>query len=288
MTTITTLIPLPPDLVERDRVRRQAQRAGAITHPGLARLREVTFTGEGLALTWDLPSAEGDPADAILALASVAAGVATLHDSGLAHGGITAASIHVSEGRGVLSGWRPGGTVEGDVRDLGAVLDAWLLPSSVGADIAQLLISAQDPDPAARPSMAKVAAVLDRAATQRLHVVSPPAHRRARPVEVDSGIRGESTYESIPATRAASRAATQRPAPRVRGRHAAPGSLMQPAGVVGTLRERMSWRWGLAAAGTVAVAFLGLSALGSAGASQEVCPVPASAPQLSGTVDGRG
>ena len=80
-TTITTLLALPPDLVERDRVRRQALRVGAVRHEGLAPLREVAFAGEGLALTWEVPGErEGLVHDdsVLAALAPVAARWPTL------------------------------------------------------------------------------------------------------------------------------------------------------------------------------------------------------------------
>ena len=182
-TTLTTLLALAPDLVERDRIRRQALRMAAVRHEGLSPLREVAFAGEGLALTWEVPvesesliTGEG----ALAALVPVAAGLALLHDAGLAHGGISQGSLHVHDGRGVLCGWRPGGTPEADVHDLVALLDACLPPSSVSADVAHLLIAGADPDPATRPTMAKVAAVLEHACAVHAPLISPPAHRRAR------------------------------------------------------------------------------------------------------------
>lgn len=267
-TTITTLLTLPPDLVERDRVRRQALRAGAVQHPGLAPLRSAAFTAEGLALTWDIGTGSEPvtPAeDPLAVLAPIAGGLALLHDAGLAHGGVTADAVYVAAGRGVLTGWRPGGQPADDVADLVSLLDSWLPTGSVGAGIVQLLIAGADPDPAARPSMARLAAALDRAAAHPSPPVSPPAQRRAR-------------LDDAPPPRPVEHvAATVPPHPaKTRGRHAARRS---PAGSVTSARSllRMPWRWAVALGGATVVAFLGLSALGSTGTAQEICPAPAAA-----------
>jgi hypothetical protein len=272
MTTITTLLALAPDLVERDRIRRQALRVAAVRHEGLAPLREVAFAGEGLALTWELPvTSEGLVADAsaLSALAPVAAGLAQLHDAGLAHGGVSEANVHVQAGRGVLSGWRPGGCPEGDVAALVAVIDSCLPPASVGAEIAQILIAGSDPDPAARPSMARIAAALDRAAVYAAPPISPPAHRRAHVVHEGEADTSSLRAVASPAPKSPTDLA---PHPRGRGRHAAsPGPRAATA-----LSIRVPWRWGVALAGVAAAAFLGMSALGSAGSAQGICPtVPA-------------
>ena len=143
-TTLTTLLAIAPDLVERDRIRRQALRVGAVRHEGLAPLKEAAFAGEGLALTWEVPLDDEGlcTGDGVLAaLAPIAAGLALLHDAGLAHGGVTASSVHVHLGRGTLSGWRPGGTPEADVTDLVTLIDTYLPSASVGADVAQILIA---------------------------------------------------------------------------------------------------------------------------------------------------
>ena len=183
MTSITTLLSLPPDLVERDRVRRQALRVGAIEHPGLAPLRSADFAGAGLALTWAVPAdshAMDSGDDAIAVLAPIAAGLALLHDAGVAHGGVTADAVHVSGGRGLLTGWRPGGSPADDVADLIGLLEAALPSGSVGADVVQLLVAGVDPDPQVRPSMARVASVLDSTSRCASPPISPPAQRRAR------------------------------------------------------------------------------------------------------------
>lgn len=287
MTVITTLITLPPDLVERDRVRRQAQRVGALEHPGLAPLRDVAFTAEGLTLSWDVPVVDDvapqSSGQVIVALASVAAGLAVLHDAGLAHGGIDASSIHVSGGRGLLTGWRPGGTSAGDVCDLVTVLESWLPPASVGADIAQLIISAQDPDVTARPSMARVAAALDRASTYAASLVSPPAHRRGSYATLASDTPSDDVGGAV---------VDVAPMPRmspasVRGRHAAPRPSLSPA-MAQVIPARLTWRWGAAAAGAAAAVFLGVSALTSPGSAQEMCPATVSAPVATGSAHAGG
>lgn len=276
-TTITTLLALPPDLIERDRVRRQALRVAAVRHPGLAPLREVAFAGEGLALTWEVQGAALPSDDsAVVALAPVAAGLALLHDAGLAHGGITRESVRVHEGRGALADWRPGGSAQRDVADLAGLLHDCLPPGSVGADIAQLLIASTDPDPALRPSMAKVAATLERAAARIPLPPSPPAHRRSRPGGApDAQLDG---LTRSPAPRPSAPAATGR------GRHAARRSPSGPSIAVAA-GVRVPWRWGIALAGAGVAAFLGFSALGSAGSAQEVCPAVPGASAWSTLVD---
>lgn len=262
-TTLTTLLAIAPDLVERDRVRRQALRVGSVRHEGLARLKEAAFAGEGLALTWEVPlegAALGRGDDVLAALAPVAAGLALLHDAGLAHGGVTASAVHVLLDRGILSGWRPGGTPEGDVTDLVTLIDAYLPSASVGADVAQVLIAGADPDPAARPSMARIAAVLARAADARLPHISPPAHRRAR--------LGEAPPPRIAETDAAPATARVAVPVKGRGRHAARTASAGTRSAT-LSRMRLPWRWGVAAAGAVVAAFLGFSALGSTGSAQE-------------------
>lgn len=259
MTTITTLITLPPDLVERDRVRRQAQRAGAIRHPGLAALRDVSFSSEGLVLTWDVPGEDEDVRpDAVSLLAPVAAGLALLHDAGVAHGGVRESAIHVCDGRGVLTGWRPGGTAADDVRDLVAILETWLPPASVGADVAQIIIRAHDPDPSVRPSMARLAAVLDRAACVGAPVASPPAHRRAR-----TSMDGPSPVAVAPVVPV--------PGGAARGRHAL-RRAPQVSAARGWRLPRLPLRWGVAIVGAALAGFIGLSTLGAAGSAPGSCP----------------
>lgn len=270
-TSITTLLALPPDLVERDRVRRQAMRAGAVQHPGLASLRSVAFAGDGLALTWEIPAGShliASDDDPICAVAPVAAGLALLHDAGLAHGGVRSDAVHVSDGRGCLAAWQPGGTPEGDVLALVSMLDHWLPRGSVGADVVQVLVAGADPDPTVRPSMARVAAVLDGAARRHSPPISPPAQRRARLDDAPPPRIVEPVAATVPSRRAPEPTSS---APRARGRHAAHRAS---AGAIAI--PRVSWRWGLALAGGAAAALLGLSAMGSTGAAQEICPAPVS------------
>lgn len=273
-TSYTTLLALPPDLVERDRVRRQALRFGAIEHPGLASLRSAAFAGEGLALTWQLPADARVPAptdDPVAVLAPIAAGLALAHDAGLAHGGIARDGVQVTMGRGILMGWRPGGSPAADVADLVALLDDWVPAGSVGADVVQILIAGADPDPLVRPSMARIAAALEASAMHGRPPISPPAQRRARLDDAPPPRVVEPVAAAVPAGR------DSEPIPsasQARGRHAA---RRAPAGSIATAL-RIRWRWGLALAGGAAVVFLGLSAVGSAGSAQVMCPAPVSSP----------
>lgn len=261
MTTFTTLIPLPPDLVHRDRVRRQALRAGTIHHEGLAALRDAAFASEGLALTWEIPAGARacdedmtDAAEILRIMTPIAAGLAVLHDAGLAHGGVSTSAIFHDHGVGILAGWLPGGDAAQDVRDVVSVLYAWLPSASVGADIAQVLIMGADPDPTVRPTMAKLAAALERASDRALPPTSPPAHRRARVAETQAPPpRPISPPEAAP--------------PRSsRGRHAA---RRVPAGRSTGEGRSVPWRWGLAGLGAAMAAFLGFTAVGSA---EVMCP----------------
>lgn len=277
MTTVTTLLTLPPDLAERDRVRRQALRVGSVRHPGLAVLRSADFTSEGLALTWEVPASARTtppPEDPVALLAPVAAGVALLHDAGLAHGGLSAEAIHMIGGQACVSGWRPGGSPADDVAALATILESWLTSGSVGADVVQVLITGADPDPLVRPSMARVAAVLDRAAHRDAPPVSPPAQRRARVDEASPSRAVGPVAVSVSAVRVgAATSSGVGHARRASGRHAARrGSLALP--------RIVTWRWGLALSGAAAAALLGFSAMGSAGSAQVMCP--ASPPSLSG------
>lgn len=275
MTSITTLLSLPPDLVERDRVRRQALRVGAIEHPGLAPLRSADFAGAGLALTWAVPAdshAMGSDDDAIAVLAPIAAGLALLHDAGVAHGGVTEDAVLVSGGRGLLTGWRPGGSPAADVAALIGLLDAALPSGSVGADVVQLLVAGVDPDPAVRPSMARVASVLDSASRRTPPLISPPAQRRARLDEAPPPRTVEPVAAAVPPPRIAEAVRHAR-LPRRPGRHAAPRALAGSSASSVAL-PRIPWRWGVALGGAVAVAFIAMSALGSSGSAQEICPAP--------------
>jgi hypothetical protein len=265
----TSLLPLPPDLVHRDRIRRQALRVATVHHEGLALLHDVAFVSEGLALTWDVPDGVVDatPMDAASALrlmAPIAAGLALLHDAGLAHGGVCAANILDVEGSGLLMGWRPGGTSEDDVRDIATVLDEWLPSASIGADVAHMLIVGADPDPLVRPTMARMAAVLERECRHALPLTSPPAHRRARVIESEAPPPRLHSPVEVASPRA------------TRGRHAASrASAGRPLLPI----TGISWRWAIAGAGALAAAFLGFTAVNSAVASDvgpsDVCPASA-------------
>lgn len=189
-------IPFPPDIAVRDGVRRAALRAARVEHPGLAAIDAHIVPG-GVSLAYDVPDGTGpvpaspDAAGALAILAPVAAGLALLHDAGLAHGGVSIESLRCTpSGAGVLVGWRPEGSIADDLEGLVSVAHALLPSGSVGSDVAQALVWAADPEPAGVPeerrTMARLASVLD-AARRRLTprpdgdapvLPSPPALRR--------------------------------------------------------------------------------------------------------------
>ncbi len=272
MTTTVLHVNLPPDLALRDRHRRTCQRMARIVHPALAPVREVTIVSAGLALEIDvpegatlLPSSMSGP-EVLAVLAPVAAGLAHLHDAGFASGAVARDSLRRRpDGSGVLVGWQPGGEAHDDVADLADLLAQLLPEGSVGADVVSVLVCGADPDPGARPTMARMAAALDLAA--RSHPVvdgapslstptSPLAVRRsavpvvqasvAATVHVDeAGLRGRGRRES-----------TRGP------RHAASSSA----------RSSRS-RWFAVAAGIAAIAVIGVGAVGADESAIGTCRV---------------
>ena len=171
MTTTVVHVHLPPDLALRDRHRRTCQRMARILHPALAPLREVTIVSAGLALEIDvpegatlLPSSMSGP-EVLAMLAPVAAGLAHLHDAGFASGAVARDCLRRRpDGSGVLIGWQPDAQAHDDVADLADLLAQLLPEGSVGADVVSVMVCGADPDPGARPSMARMAAALDLAA----------------------------------------------------------------------------------------------------------------------------
>lgn len=194
-------IPFPPDIAERDRARRVALRAARVEHPGLASLDARIVPG-GVSFEYGVPDGTGPlPAlptaeEALAILAPVAAGLALLHDAGLAHGDVRLESLRrTAAGAGVLVGWRPDGEVAGDLEGLVAAAHALLPSGSVGSEVAQALVWAGDPDPSGVPeerrTMARLASVLE-SARRRLTArpagdpavpPSPPALRRVPAVD---------------------------------------------------------------------------------------------------------
>ncbi|MFM9135797.1 MAG: hypothetical protein ACKOT0_10290 [bacterium] len=277
-------IPLPPDIAERDRVRRAALRAARVAHPGLSGIDAHIVPG-GVSLAYDVPDGSGPLSqpltapEALAILAPVAGGLALLHDAGVAHGGVEVDRVRRTPGgAGVLVGWRPDGNVARDLEGLVSVAHALLPSGSVGADVAQALVWAADPDPSGVPeerrTMARLASVLE-SARRRLTALpagdaevppSPPALRRSPAVDPGSAFPGMAPAEAAPAeatpsdatpSEAASESGPRGVPPRSsrRARHAAHSAVSTPR-----------WRWLLAAAGAVVVAVTAVGAMRAADA----------------------
>lgn len=234
----------------RDARRRALARTSLVRHPGLAEIASVVEADDGLVVTWVAPAVARPFADSITgrtaesvirAFASVAAGLAQLHDADCVHGAVGIERVWVRpDGSGVLAPGIAAGAPADDVHALVEVMREVLPSHSVGADLAHLLVIGGDPDPDARPSMARVAAVLDLARRRLAPPSSPPAPRRAGTCP-EPGVWGDAAATpsaSIP---------LPPPPPSVkasRARHAAPA---------GRLHRRPSWR-AIAALAGVAVA----------------------------------
>lgn len=275
--TISDTLTQPPTvhvnapLEAREHARRQLLRAAAVRHPGLAEVTQVCIDDGGVVATYAVPSnaravqfmPPATSTDVVRLLAPVAAGLALLHDAGLVHGAVGVDRLWRCDLLNGILGPGPGvGDAPDDVHDFAALLESLLPDRSVGGDIAHLLIVAQDPEIGVRPSMARIAAVLD-AADRRLHPpVSPPAQRRAS--YEPEGRASEATPDGLPTAIAVR---SQR-----RARHAAP---------VGRPAVRLSWRVIAVALGVGAVAILGLGAVSGADVPA-MCPAP---PALSGVAE---
>ena len=245
-------IPFPPDIAVRDGVRRAALRAARVEHPGLAAIDAHIVPG-GVSLAYDVPDGTGpvpaspDAADALAILAPVAAGLALLHDAGLAHGGVRIESLRCTpSGAGVLVGWRPQGSITDDLQGLVSAAHELLPSGSVGSDVAQALVWAADPDPAGVPeerrTMARLASVLD-SARRRLAsrpdadapvLPSPPALRR-----LPAGDPAESSPDAE--WGGTDRVPTEATGPEDRGSPVTPCITLRrvrPAGRVGPPRAR--------------------------------------------------
>ena len=254
-TTEAPAVVIPAPRESRERIRRDVSSAALIRHPGLAEVTSVAVVDSGVSASYVVPVSArpvwaGNMASSeqvVRLMAPVAAGLALLHDAERVHGAIGIDRLwQRADGAGVLGPGPGAGAPADDVRDLLLVLESLLPPHSVGSDIAQLLIAGADPDPQVRPSMSRVAAVLD--AANRRSLTSPPAHRR------------------VPAAPAA--AASPLPAdavPRRHARHAA-------SAPVGHLSRWISWRTAAAALGIVFVGLIGINAVNAADAPA-VCPV---------------
>lgn len=262
MTTTVTTVPLPPDLALRDRYRREGQRMARVSHPALAPVVSIAIVSEGLAVTTQIPAdatplpAQVSAPEALAALSSVAAGVAHLHDAGYSIGSLRRDALwRRPDGSGLLAGWHPGADPTSDVADLAELLAELLPAGSVGSDVVSIMVSGADPHADARPSMARMAAVLDLAARSNpVGAVgappSPPAIRRAA---IPSGIADSHVEVNRPGSDPAEGAPSPRRQSRSdpgRGRHAAPGSRRVPLRLI------------VAASGTAGIAFLGMGAVG--------------------------
>jgi len=311
MTTTILTTTLPPDLALRDQYRRAGQRLARHPHPGIARIVDVVIVPEGLATTVDVPE-DATPlpgslnaAEALALLSSVATALAHLHDAGFALGVLSRDSLRQRPNySAVIVGWRPGADTASDVEDLAELMAELLPEGSVGSDVVSIMVSGADPDPAARPNMARMAAVLDLASrslpVDRPAVApgqSPLAVRRTPPMAeqedmVWSSRRVGPTGAACP-TRRSSPPGRQRATITVapepgRGRHAADGRRGGSRRLAG-IRPR----WLIAAACAGVVGFLGIGAVGaddattgtcvveSTGADATVPPPPAESPKRS-------
>lgn len=256
-------IPYPPDIALRDQARRAALRAARVEHPGLAALSAHIVPG-GVSMEYDVPEGTTALPDALTAaqaldvLAPIAGGLALLHDAGVAHGGVRLDSVRLTpEGAGVLVGWRPDGDVAADLAGLVSICHELLPSGSVGADVAQALVWAADPEPSGVPeerrTMARLAAVLDSARRRQdrgLEVTpSPPAVRTTRLASVAE------PHDPVPGGASSVRVALAEVPSSPRARHAARSGSATPR-----------WRWVVAAAGTVVVAITAFGALRTADA----------------------
>lgn len=257
--TVAVVHPLLPP---RDAQRRALARASAIRHPGLAEIIEVAEIDTGLQVSFALPfGAQPLPVDLpsspealVRLLAPIAAGLALLHDAECVHGAVSIASVYArSDGAGVLAPGSGSGAAADDVHDVAAILRDLLPSHSVGSDLAHLIVVGTDPDPSVRPSMARVAAILDLARRRLAPPTSPLAQRRVGTCP-DPLQPGGSPHPAGSAT-------------VTRARHAAPA---------GRPRHRLSWRMIAALAG---IAVAGVLAIGATRTSDAplVCPAPAAA-----------
>lgn len=265
--TLTTTVrvdvaagPRPMAGASREQARRQVLRAAVIRHPGLAEVTQVTLDDRGVIVDYAVPAdashAQSVPPltgnDVIRLLTPVAAALALLHDAGYVHGAIGLDRLWLRESGGGLLGPGSGvGEAADDVRDLVAVLDAMVPHHSVGSDVAHLIVAGSDPDPALRPSMARIAAVLDAADRRVRPPMSPPAQRRS-PMEPSD----RSSSSGAPA---------QAVAVPSRGRHASPRGAAWPSRrAARAVRRRLSWRAFAVAIGVGVVALMGLNAVSGA------------------------
>ena len=263
----------------RDSRRRALTRAAVVRHPGLADITSVHDVEIGLEVSFCPPSGarpleiderEWSADDVVRLLAPVAAGLAQLHDADCVHGAVTLDRVWVRpDDAGLIAPGIADGVTTDDVRDLVSLMRDLLPAHSVGADLASLLIMGTDPDASARPSMARVAAILDLA--RRVGQAAPVglAWRVGQAAPVGLARRRSAPLTSPPAQRRAGTCPEPvvfpltTPSAKVpRARHAAPA---------GRLPRRPTWRMVAVIAGTIAA---GVLLLGAARGSDApvVCP----------------
>lgn len=280
MTRDLHILQFPAPSGGSEALRRTIAGAGTVRHPGLAETVSVEASAREIQVSYAVPDGARPLADAetldrddvLQLLAPVAAGLALLHDAGFAHGGVARDRLwRRADGSGVLAPGPVIGTPADDVRALGAVLDALLPGRSVGADIAHLLVIAADPDPALRPSMARMAAVLDAARRRRDPDPLAQLPRRSAPPTSPSAHRRTTITPAVSPLAAAD---GERPRARHAARHAPAGRLS--LGTIDAVALGRRWRAIVTVLGLVLVAFIGLNAVRGASAS-DMCRVPAAA-----------
>ncbi|MFM8240828.1 MAG: hypothetical protein ACKOAW_11020 [Actinomycetota bacterium] len=233
---------------------------------------------------WRSTSASGRPTTSYAS--PVAAGLAQLHDADCAHGAVALDRVWVRpDGAGLIAPGIAEGVATDDIRDLVSLMRDLLPAHSVGGDLASLLIMGADPDVSARPSMARVAAILDLARrggqaapvglARRVGQAAPVglARRGGQAAPVGLARRRSAPLTSPPAQRRAGTCPEPvvfpltTPSAKVpRARHAAPA---------GRLPRRPTWRMVAVIAGTVAA---GVLLLGAARGSDAPVVCPAASP----------
>ncbi|MBM3689059.1 MAG: hypothetical protein FJW80_05295 [Actinobacteria bacterium] len=249
---LTVVVPV---LSPSDSRRQALTRAAVVRHPGLVDITSVREVETGLEVSFCPPAGarrlevherEWSADDVVRLLAPVAAGLAQLHDADCVHGAVTLDRLWVRlDGAGLVAPGIAHGVATDDVRDLVSLMRDLLPAHSVGGDLASLLIMGSDPDVSARPSMARVAAILGLARRRSAPLTSPPAQRRAGTCPEHVVFPPTTPSAKVP-----------------RPRHAAPA---------GRLPRRPTWRMVALIVGTVAA---GVLLLGAARGSDApvVCP----------------
>ncbi|MFM8773937.1 MAG: hypothetical protein ACKOFP_08920 [Actinomycetota bacterium] len=262
-TPMTVVVPV---LSPSDSRRRALTRAAVVRHPGLVDITSVREVETGLEVSFCPPAGarqvevderEWAADDVVRLLAPVAAGLAQLHDADCTHGAVALDRVWVRpDGAGLIAPGIAEGVATDDIRDLVSLMRDLLPAHSVGGDLASLLIMGADPDVSARPSMARVAAILDLArrggqaapvglARRRsAPLTSPPTQRRAGTCPEPVVFPLTTPSAKVPRARHAAPAGTSRahfgagPARQGRlGRHAGPARQGRLGRHVGPARQ---------------------------------------------------